>query len=947
MKISGFHYLNLLIVFTFLQQAVVANPLGFSDERVKEIYVSPLGDDDGAGTKNDPFATFDRALRETKAYAGKQAVTVWFSEGTYYLEETIRIGSEYSGTDSNPVTFAASPGAKVTIKGSQRLDNLQWAAYKEGIYVTSIPSDLEEVDQLFVNGNRQVRARFPNYDDQNPLRGGEGYIQVTGGMNERYDEWFSYDPETFTEKEWAHPETGIVHAFQSHNWGNMQYAIKEVDRSSNKVYLGEGGWQLQRKYGIGGKGSKSSWYFIENIFEELDDPGEWYVDHEENLLYYYPPAGVNLSEAMVEVPVVNDLIQLMGSPSSPVRHIQFKGFRFTQSNYTFMDEYEPLARGDWAIHRGGAVFMEGAEHCLVEDCAFEYLGGNGVFMSAYNRENVVRGCQFVHLGESAVCFVGDPSSVRFYQTWDDSELLGKDWVKMREGMDMEPGPKTPDYPKNCVVENSIMHDFGDVGKQVAGIYISMSFKIRASHNTIYNCPRAGICINDGTWGGHIIEHSDIWETVRETGEHGPFNSWGRERQWRGSRGKDDQFLKELTKLDALENVIVRNNRIANYRKSISAGNWTIDLDDGSSYFEIYNNLNLGSTIKLRDGMARKVYNNITVSAVPLGWHVWPKESEDEIYQNIFVIAGAIPGNEQPTRNFIRPVGLPSDTKWSEHYDRNLYWNYNFPVDFLVTESKDMKAWLAEGYDKNSLVADPQFVDPLNGNYQVSEDSPALALGFENFPMDKFGHQMTRIVPFGGEFEEDIKVELKKDLRAKDGGKVYFTLDGSAPTIHSLEYNGEFILDKNTTVRAQTFDANGLPVGFEMKADFEKVEKVIYPSWLQTLLAGKYQGDVVAADQALVKEVAGATLVNIKDDPDLIDATGGYDYGCYIRSLDEDKGAMWGDAGLEQDWVIQQVNGVTVRNITSLERELAKYHNQDVEVTAARDYSTSTFTVKVP
>ncbi len=70
---------------------------------------------------------------------------------------------------------------------------------------------------------------------------------------------------------------------------------------------------------------------------------------------------------------------------------------------------------------------------------------------------------------------------------------------------------------------------------------------------------------------------------------------------------------------------------------------------------IYNNLNLGSTIKLRDGMARKVYNNITVSAVPLGWHVWPEESEDEVYQNIFVISGKVPSAGQPTEQFVRPI----------------------------------------------------------------------------------------------------------------------------------------------------------------------------------------------------------------------------------------------------------------------------------------------------
>ncbi len=911
----------------------------------KDIFVSPVGNDKNAGTKEAPFVTFARAVKETAKFAGKEAVTIWFNEGTYYLGETILFESEFSGTPEKPVIFSALPGTKVTVKGSQLLQQLNWEEYKDGIYVTKVPAGLN-FDQLFINGEQQIRARFPNSDFQNPIRGGKGYLQVTDGTNRRYDEWFSYNPETFTNKYWKNPETGIVHAFQSHNWGNMQYRIKEIRSTENKVILGEGGWQLQRAYGVGGKGNGASWYFIDNIFEELDTPGEWFLDKESNQLYYYPNKGEKLSEVTVEVPVVKDLIQLKGTNENPVKNIHFKGFNFTQSAYTFMESYEPVARGDWAIHRGGAIFMEGAEDCSIEDCSFKYLGGNGVFMSAYNRNNEVKNCVFEHLGESAVCFVGLPSAVRWYATWDDKEILGKDWNEMRKGMDLEPGPKSPDYPENCVVENCIMHDFGDIGKQVAGVYISMSHKIRVSHNTIYNCPRAGICINDGTWGGHIIENCDIWETVRETGEHGPFNSWGRERQWLGASGADKDFYKELTKLDAIDIVTVRNNRIANYRKSISAGNWTIDLDDGSSYFEIYNNLNLGSTIKLRDGMARKVYNNITVSAVPLGWHVWPRESEDEIFQNIFVISGAVPGNDEPTNRFIRDVGLPKETPWSTNHNKNLFWNINFPENPNILENVSMEAWQKQGYDLNSVIADPLFVDPKNGNYQIQENSPAIKLGFKNFSMDDFGHQMTRIIPFGGEFSDEISVSLNPDARMKNDGTLRYTIDGSEPTIHSPIYSAPIQIQQTTLLKCSCFDALGNQIGFTNSAQFKKVEEVVYPGWLETLLAGKYEGDINEETKVLTAEINGATMVNIADDPDLIDASGGYNFGCYIKSIDQTKGKIWLDAGLTSAWIIQGLNDDKIQNINELKLHMKKNSGKTVTIVAVRNYTEKKFKVKL-
>ncbi len=927
--------LRLAAVLLFLANSLFA----------KELFVSPSGKDTNAGTSEKPFASFNRALAGTKKLAGKEAVTVWFQEGTYYLDKTIQIGAEFSGTPEKPILFSALPGAKVIVKGSQVLAKPNWEKYKDGIVVAQIPEGLY-FDQLFVNGKRQIRARFPNYDEQNPLRGGEGYVQVTDGTNRRYDEWFSYDPEKFTQKIWKNPETGIVHGFQSHNWGNMQYRIKGIDRVENKILLGEGGWQLQRSYGIGGKGNGASWVFVDNIFEELDTPGEWFLDTNTSKLYYYPQAGLDINGATFEIPVIKDLIRLKGSSANPVKNISFKGFCFTQSDYTFMDQYEPVARGDWAIHRGGAVFMEGAENCSIEDCRFDHLGGNGVFMSAYNRNNQVKNCLFVHTGESAVCFVGSPSAVRFYQTWDDREILGKDWNAMRKNMDLEPGPKTPDYPENCVVENCIMHDFGDVGKQVAGVYISMSHKIRASHNTIYNCPRAGICINDGTWGGHIIEYCDIWETVRETGEHGPFNSWGRERQWLGGSGSSKDFIKEYTRLDAIDPTIIRNNRIANFRKSVSAGNWTIDLDDGSSNFEIYNNLNLGSTIKLRDGMGRKVYNNITVSAVPLGWHVWPEESEDEIYRNIFVISGAVPGAEEPTNQFVRPIGLPKDKKWSSHYDNNLYWNVNFPDSPNILQNKSFQEWQAEGYDLNARIANPQFVDPKNGDYRVEETSPAIKLGFKNFPMNEFGHRMTRIIPFGGEFSGEITVGLVADSRMKNGGSLHYTLDGSEPTIHSPKYSEPIKINQSTVVKSASFDASGNLLGFVSEVQFTKVENVTYTNWFSTLLSGKYSGMTGQAEtKALEKVIKGALMVNIADDPDIIDASGGTNFGCFIKSIDATIGAVWLNSKLEKDWVIQMVNDQKVQNIADLENCLKKFQGQKVTVTAVKNYNSGKFAVQ--
>ncbi|MCP5116490.1 MAG: hypothetical protein GY953_37150, partial [bacterium] len=797
-----------------------------------EFYVSPSGNDQNPGTKERPFLTLAQARRAARPLAGNETVHVYLRAGKHRLGETLVFTPEDSGSASTPVVWSAFPGETVTVVGSTELD-LDWTAYRDGIQNAKIPAGLE-FDQLFVDNDRQIRARFPNYDPVNPLRTGKGYDQVTDGSNHRPDTWFSYNPDTFTKRAWSNPTTGIVHAFQSHNWGNMQYRIESIDRKTHKISLGEGGWQLQRIYGIGkGRGSSSPFY-IDNIFEELDSPGEWFLDAKASTLYFLPPKGINLETAQVEATTVKDLIQFRGTSSNPVHHITLRGLRFSQTRTTFMEKYEPLARGDWSIHRGGAIFLEGAEDCRIEDSQFEYLGGSAVFMSGYNRRNVVSGCRFFHTGESAVALVGLPSAVRLYMTWDDQELHNRPWKELRKNLDLGKGPKSPDYPQDCRVENSVMYELGDYGKQVAGLFISMSHRITVSHVTIYNVPRAGICINDGTWGGHIIEHCDIWETVRDTGEHGPFNSWGRERQWFSGRGGKDAMDKDLVFLDAIDTVHIRHNRIANFRRTVSAGNWTIDLDDGSSNYHIYDNLSLGSTLKLRDGFFRKVWNNIHVSPVELGWHVWPTESGDEFFHNITVISGARPGESEPATDLLRPARMP-EHPWGKRMDNNLYWIVNTKEFRLAGNTWDQ--WRDLGYDRHSVFADPLFVDPLGGDYRVKENSPALEIGFRNFPMTGFGHQMTRITPFGGQFENQVAVTITPDAR---GGEVRYTTDGSTPTPASTLYTKPLTISATTTLKALTFK-NGRPGGFTEETTFEKAPQVDRPSWLTSLLAGTWTG----------------------------------------------------------------------------------------------------------
>jgi hypothetical protein len=641
-----------------------------------EYYVDPNGSDLHPGTLDQPFKTIAHAQDVVRRSAGlKNTNTVYLREGIYYLDNTIVFSPEDSGAPDARTTYSSYKGEEVVISGGLKL-SLDWKSYKGGILQAETPAGLE-IDQLFVNGQRQHMARYPDYNPE--IRPYNGY-SAKAFSSERAAHWND-------------PAGGYIHAMHRAHWGGYHYRITGKKPDNTVTY--EGGWQNNRQMGM-----HKSHRFVENIFEELDAPGEWFHNRKTQTLYYCPAEGIDVKTATFEIARLKHLFEFRGNQEKPARHIHLTGLIFRHTVRTFMETKEPLLRSDWTIYRGGAVVFNGAEDCLIAGCEFDQVGGNGIFVNNYNRRITVRGSHIHGAGASAICFVGDPNSVRnplseYHQTQSYADI------------DKTPGPRTDNYPADCVVDDCLIHNISVVEKQAAGVQISMSKGITVRHCSVYDVGRAGINISEGTFGGHVIEFCDVFDTVRETSDHGSFNSWGRDRFWHLKDAPAEE-LPELAGLDT-EKTIIRNSR---WRCDHG---WDVDLDDGSSHYEIYNNVFLRGGLKLREGFHRKVYNNIAINN-SLHPHVWYNNSMDVVTNNIWMGA-------------YRPAGGMPEEQWGKEVDRNLF-----------TSQSDRDTFRDNGCDANSVVGDPLFTDPENGDYRVKDESPALKMGFKNFPMDKFGVQ---------------------------------------------------------------------------------------------------------------------------------------------------------------------------------------------------------------
>ena len=646
-----------------------------------ELFVATTGDDTNPGTKDRPLKTIAAAQTAVRAHPdrGKMPITVSLLSGTYYIGQTIVLTSADSGTQAAPITYRG--GGTATLSGGARLD-LTWTAYKNGIMQAMVPASVSgplSFDGLFLNGQRQRMARYPNYT--------AGVVPFGGG---------SADAVSATRvASWSHsPVGGFVHGLHAQKWGSEHYVIKGVD-ASHKLILD--GPFCNGRPDVLLDGSQ----VVENIFDELDAPGEWFFDRAAGILYLYPPAGIDLASTTIEVAGVERIFEFRGTSTAPVQWVTLDGFHYTDTSRTFAKATEQILRSDWEIYRGGAVFVTGAEDSNIQNSFFDQVGGAGVFVNGYDRRVNITSNKFIATGSSAILFIGSPTAVR-------NPLFGYGATPIPvANLDKTPGPLTPDYPAQCSATENLIHDIGDPEKQVAGVGIDMAEDITVSHNSIYSVPRAGINIGDGCWGGHVVSYNDVFETVLETGDHGAFNSWSRDRYWQSSTSAIESRVAaypSLPQLDTIKPITLANNR---WRCDHG---WDVDLDDGSTNYIISNNIFLSGGLKWREGYNRTGDNNVFADGRTMSVHVWPTNSGDVFTHNIF--------------SGYAPV---SPDAWGKQLDYNLF-----------TTAASLTAAHGYGVDAHSASGAAGFVDPTNGNYLLGATSAALALGIKSLPADTYG-----------------------------------------------------------------------------------------------------------------------------------------------------------------------------------------------------------------
>lgn len=440
-------------------------------------YVAPNGNDAWAGTlakpsgTNGPFATLLRArdaIRTMKqsGYEEKSFI-VYIRKGTYYLNETLVFTPEDSGTPSAPIVYAAYSGEKPVISGGQIIETP--IVKDSGNRVKTTIPQVAKGDwffyQLFVNGERRIRARTPN----------EGYYKMIGKMRLEGPGHFTYK-EGDIKKEWA--GRGDVELIGLANWAEIRMPIVEVNEADHTCTLNKqvppSNWSIEEAR-----------YWIENAPDSLDQPGEWRLDQKTGMLSMILKPEDNPAKLQIVAPRLENLIRIQGDPANGkyVTNLQFKGLTFTQSLTPKLQDGYPDTQA--AADISGAFQANGAQNCRIEQCRFTQLGNYAVEFAQGCSGNVIIG--------------------------NEMDELGAGGVKIGEGALREGGSRTHD---NQVTDNHI-HHIGIIYPAAVGVWVGQSDANLIAHNHIHHTYYTGISVG-WTWGytasgahHNAIEFNDV------------------------------------------------------------------------------------------------------------------------------------------------------------------------------------------------------------------------------------------------------------------------------------------------------------------------------------------------------------------------------------------------------------------------------------------------------
>jgi len=493
----------LMILLGSIPAVALAAPTEESSSSVMaEIYVSAdAGIGQGDGTEGNPYARMEEARQAIQGLNDNMTgdIIVYFEDGEYLLDSTVAFTQADSGTNGYKVIYKAKEQANPVITSGVKVTGWKDANDSEcqGLLVAEV--DIDNTRQFYVDGELAVRAQ--GNISGTMTRSGEKTTYTTyNGDHDAYTGFLCSntdilnwrnptDIEFVWDISWAHrisPVASITQYDDSHSFIEMEW-------SSFKTGQIAGGVQIT-----------SGPDYVENAYELLDEPGEWYFDRQEKKIYYLPKDGQDMNNATAIIPSVENLITVEGSLDEKVTNINFEGFSFTYNTWLYPSEngwpeqqanfaHDPAE--DFNMHAyslapGAAIVTKMTDGITFDGCTFQNLGSAAINMLDGSVGNTVKNCVFKDISAGGI-LVGGVSIT------DAHPLMPGDTIENH----IENG--TAHDERQIVKDNTITNNyFNGIGTEYKGsiaIVVGYTDGTVVTNNTIRNVAYSGISVGWG-WG---------------------------------------------------------------------------------------------------------------------------------------------------------------------------------------------------------------------------------------------------------------------------------------------------------------------------------------------------------------------------------------------------------------------------------------------------------------
>lgn len=490
---------------------LLSQPLAWAGD----IWVSPTGNDNNKGTREAPFQTIEKAVKQAREWRrlhnpeANGGIYIHLTEGVYFQEKTLFLRPEDSGTAQSP-TVIESEGRAVISGGLQvtgwkplaDVDSRLADSVRNKIWIAEAPrigNRHLEFRQMWVNGKKAQRAS-----------------QFADGVMERM---LNFNPQEQTITIPTPKVKGLEDASSLEMIVHQRWAIAilrvrsmEAKGDSTIVRFHEPESHLEFAHPwpqpvIGGEKGNSSFCLV-NDLALLDEPGEWYQEYPSGRIYYYPRENEDMSQATVIAPALEKLVMVDGSLERPIQYIQFRNVHFEhaawnrpsyeghvtlQGGFRLLDAYKlaipglpekaSLENQAWIARPEAAITVKGSNHIDFDGCVFQHMGATGLDYEWAVSDSKVSSCRFTDIGGSALLIGAFPDG-------------GFETHVPFKPINMEELCSDIQIQDNLITEVT-NEDWGCVG--IGAGYVK---DITISHNEVSYVNYSGICVG---WGWTLLE----------------------------------------------------------------------------------------------------------------------------------------------------------------------------------------------------------------------------------------------------------------------------------------------------------------------------------------------------------------------------------------------------------------------------------------------------------